>query len=374
MNGIMNFKKGTKMLVQKYLNDNTFEDLEKNFGIVANMYDDRVVLNYHQIDSYKHRFDPMVMECRALILRRSDNAVLCRSFDRFWNFGEDPDSDRFNISNAIAYEKIDGSIMNVYHDGNSWCVSTRKMAFAEGEVPNKKRTYHNVFCEALEGDPNEVFNPISKDLTIIFEMVSPETRIVTPYKEPALYLLAVRNKHTGVFLEIEKTYFWKTNGGRWVYPQDYEFNSFDHIILAAKELPAMQEGYVLKQKTTDWRLKVKNPAYLAIAHLRENGAITEKRIVRLVFMQDHEEYLINFPEDRSEFEPYIKAYDRMVNEVMENWNEYNGIEDQKEFAMKIINCHAKGVLFAMRKGKKLSDILEDFHDNYKIRLLKGYIK
>jgi hypothetical protein len=361
-----------KMLIQKYLLTHSYDDLEKEFGVIVNVYDDRVVLNYHQIDSYKHRFNPMVMECRALILRRSDHAVLCRSFDRFFNYGEDPNSDRFNVTKSVAYDKIDGSIMNVYHDGYKWCVSTRKMAFAEGEIPNKKRTYYDVFCDALDADPNDVFKDIDKNFTTIFEMVSPETRIVTPYKEPALYLLDVRDRNTGFHLGHKVAFFWKNDGGRWFYPQEYKFNSFDDIVHASKKLPAMEEGYVVC--LDDWKIKVKNPAYLAIAHLRDNGAITEKRVVKLVFMQDHVEYLVHFPEDKPEFEPYIKAYREMIKDITISWTKYGAIEDQKDFAMKIIDKPCKGVLFAMKKGKKISEILDGFTDNYRTRLLRGYIK
>jgi len=361
------------MLVQDYLKTHTYKDLEEEFGIIVGEYDDRIVLNYHQIDSYKHRFNPMVMECRALILRRDDHEVLCRSFDRFWNYGEDPNSDDFNVLRSIAYDKIDGSIMNVYHDGIHWCVSSRKMAFAEGLVPNKKRSYSDLFIEALGGQLDDVFSNINRNLTIIFEMVSPETRIVTPYKEPQLYLLNVRERLTGEFLGHELAYNWSTTG-RWRYPYDHKFESFDDIVLASKKLPAMEEGYVVKDGS--WMIKVKNPAYLAIAHLRDNGAITEKRVVKLVFMQDHTEYLIHFPEDQPEFDPYIKAYDKMIENIKVTDEYTHAIEDQKEYAMSIKDCHAKSILFAMRKdwNKSVYDILEGLTDNYKVRLIKGYMK
>jgi hypothetical protein len=260
------------------------------------------------------------------------------------------------------------------------------MAFAEGLVPNKKRSYCDLFVETLGGEIDDVFSNISEDLTIIFEMVSPETRIVTPYKEAALYLLNVRDRLTGEYLGLESTYYWSTDiNARWKYPLEYSFDTFDDIVLASKKLPAMEEGYVVKDGS--WMIKVKNPAYLAIAHLRENGAITEKRVVKLVYMQDHEEYLIHFPEDQQEFDPYIKAYDKMIENIKIT-NEYShAIEDQKEYAMAIIDCPAKSILFAMRKdwiknefaldhnmNKTISDILDGLTDNYKVRLIKGYMK
>jgi hypothetical protein len=360
--------------VQKYLKDHTYEQLEEEFGITAStQYDDRVVLNYHQIDSYKHRFDPIVMECRGLILSKPDHKILCRSFDRFWNYGEDPKSDEFDIIKATVDDKIDGSMCNVYYDGDKWYVATRKMAFAEGLVPNKKKTYADIFEEAIGDEVDKVFYSISKDLVIIFEMVSPETRVVTPYPEKQVYLLDVRNKDTGIFLGNDITYFWPiSKEAKWLYPDKHEFGTWKEIIRSSNDLPAMEEGYVAK--IGDWRIKVKNPAYLAIAHLRENGAITEKRVVKLVFMQDHIEYLIHFPEDQPEFDPWINAYDKMIKNIKITDEYTHAIEDQKEYALSIVDCPAKGVLFAMRKGRDMYDIMENFTDNYKVNLLKGYIK
>jgi hypothetical protein len=360
--------------VQKYLKNHPYEQLTEELGIkVKDEYDDRVVLNYHQIDSYKHRFNPIVMECRGLILSKPDHEILCRSFDRFWNYGEDPNSDKFDITKAVATDKIDGSLCNVYNDGDKWQVATRQMAFAEGSIPNKKKTYADIFQEAIGDDINKIFEFISNDLTIIFEIVSPETRVVTPYKDKAVYLLDVRNRDTGLYLGNEMTRFWViTKNTKWLYPKKYEFKTWEEVIEASKVLPAMEEGYVTK--IDSWRIKLKNPAYLAIAHLRENGAITEKRVVKLIFMQDHEEYLLHFPEDKQEFMPYIIAYTQMLSDIMLKQEEFGKIEDQKEFALAIADCPAKGVLFAMRKGRKLSDILENFTDNYKTNLLKEYIK
>ena len=361
------------LYVQEYLKDHTYEELTEQFGItVSTQYDDRVVLNYHQIDSYKCRFDPIVMECRGLILSKPDHKILCRSFDRFWNYGEDPQSDEFDITKATVDDKIDGSLANVYHDGTRWCVATRKMAFAEGPVPNKKKTYADIFEEAIGDEVDNVFQEIGKHLNIIFEMVSPETRVVTPYPDKKVYLLDVRNRDTGLFLGNESTYYWRIPKAKWLYPEKHEFGTWKEVIRSSNDLPAMEEGYVAK--IGSWRIKIKNPAYLAIAHLRDNGAITEKRVVKLVFMQDHVEYLVHFPEDTPEFEPWMKAYQEMIQDVTIKWTTFGSIKDQKEFAMAIKGCSGAGALFAMRKGKKLTDILEGFTDNYKINLLKGYIK
>ncbi len=354
----------------KYLETHTYNDLEKEFGIKAKVYDDRVVLNYSQIDSPKHH--PIVKECRALILSIPDHEIMSRAFDRFFNYGEDPNTKDFDITKAEVTEKVDGSLMPVYHDGAKWQVATRQMAFAEGQTPSG-RTFREVFVEALGGEPNDVFKEISKDLVIICELVSPESRVVKPYEKPCVYVLDVRNKYTGLLLGRQLSYHWTIpEYAKWRYPFPYEFETWDDCLLAAKRLPAMDEGYVANQN--NWRIKVKNPAYLAIANLRMNGIINEKRIILLVLMNDQDEYLQYFPEDQKEFDPYLEAYETMILEIDKHWVAHKNTEDQKEFALAIKDCHAKNILFGMRnKNQTIPEVIENMTDNAKVRLLKGYV-
>ena len=358
--------------VQEYLQTHTYQDLETEFGIKVNEYDDRVVLNYSQIDSPKHH--PIVKECRALILSKPNHEVLCRAFDRFFNYGEDPNTKEFDVPKSTVNEKVDGSLMPVYHDGAKWQVSTRQMAFAEGETFNG-RTFREVFIEAIGGDPDDIFKGINDDLVIIFELVSPETRVVKIYKEPAVYLLEVRNRVTGEYLGQEDTYNWEIpQGTTWWYPERYEFETWDDCLKAVKELPTLDEGYVATA-INGWKIKIKNPAYLAVAHLRMNGVMSEKRVILLVMMNDHEEYLSYFPEDQGNFDPYIEAYENMMVEIHEMWAKHKDKEDQKEFALAIKDCHAKNILFGMRNKKYTVDqAVDNMTDNAKERLLKGYVR
>lgn len=356
----------------EYLKTCIYKDLKSEFGIKVKEYDDRVVLNYSQIDSPKYH--PIVKECRALILSKPDHRVLSRAFDRFFNYNEDPNRKKFNINKAIVDEKIDGSLMSVYHDGQKWQVASRGTAFAEGEVPEGNgRTFRDVFIEALNGDPNDVFKKIDKDLVMIFELVSPETRIVKPYENSEVYLLEVRNRVTGLFHGRPTVYYWDIPyGTKWKYPRTYEFKTWDDCLKASKELPAMDEGYVAIDDK--WRIKVKNPSYLAIAHLKNNGVMSEKRIILLVLENDHEEYLGYFPEDQKNFDPYIEAYENMILDIHKHWKQYKDIEEQKEFASAVKDCHAKHILFGMRnKRKEIYDVIENMTDNAKVYLIKGYV-
>ena len=359
--------------VQKYLLNHTLEDLENEFGIVITYYNDRVVLNYSQIDSPK--FHPICDECRGLILSYPDYKVLCRSFDRFYNLGENGyfNEYEFDITRAYSEVKVDGSLINIYHDRNNWCAATRKRAFAEGET-NKGNTFKDVVNRALGYPVEEIDFGGFHDLTLICEVVSPETRVVVPYKEYRIYLLAARFRNTGRYIsrpDLE----WIAYELGMATVACYDFKSFDDVIKACKELKPMAEdgeGYVCFDEYTHNRVKIKNPGYLAIAHLRNNGAISNKRIAVLVFNNDYDEYLNYFPEDKEFFDPYILAYHNMIKDIYDYWNLYGDINSQKEFALTIKDFIIAPILFSIRKGLTMEEIFDNMTDKKKEELLVKY--
>jgi T4 RnlA family RNA ligase len=340
---------GTQVRVLHYLQNHPIIDLHNNFGIKVKEYADRFVLNYDQIASADFRFEPVVMECRNLILSR-DYKVLHRSFDRFFNYGEDPDTDKFDISKCHIDEKLDGSLIGFYHDGIAWNFCTRQSAFAEGYLPEKKITY----AQLIQDVPGieKLYGLCRKEYSYIFEIVSPKNRVLTPYQETKLVLLAVRNKETGDFLDRER----EAQNIHWdVLPKTYAFKSFDGITQAVKELPVVNEGYVCKTEN-NWFLKIKNPAYVALSLLHGNNGISPNNILRLVRNFDESEYLSYFPEDRQYFEGYFVVRDNMEHYFQNLYEKYRHIENQKDFALAIQDVPFKHILFSMRQGISFKDI------------------
>jgi hypothetical protein len=354
--------------VVQFIRSLGIDRLEKDLGVVVNRYDDRVTLNYSQVDSPKRH--PVVDECRGLILSWLGLDVLSRAFDRFYNHGEDPDSKAFPMTEAVATEKIDGSLISVYHDGQRWRAATRKMAFAEGETL-RGNTFHQVFERALGATVEDKFVGMDEKCTYVFEVVSSETRVVTPYKDTKCYLLTIRDKEAGDELSWEQTKDIASEEG-WSVPREYAFSDLETVLGAARDLPAMEEGYVCRayRDGKPWRLKIKNPSYLAIAHLRGNGAVSVKRMAILVVNGDAGEYLSYFPEDKPLFRPYQDAWGD-AQRLVEELSVWLPMESQKEFALKVKDTPVAPLMFQIRKGQAVEDIIEKMTDNAKERLLEG---
>jgi len=361
--------------VQKYLIENGLQSLKDNYGMIAKEYDDFVVINYSQIDSPKN--DPITNECRGLILSTDFNKVLCRSFDRFYNLGES-NQNIDNIKDYTILEKYDGSLINVWYNDfeEKWQISTRGTAYAESETP-----YGRTFKEIIENDVLDVslqesFYNEPHHLTFIFELIGPENRVVKSYKEPKLVLLGVRVRDYGNFIPydyLRAYYFLFVNKNIFVADK-YEFPSIDELVENLKSLNAMDEGYVLWNEKTGHRVKIKNPAYVQIHKLRDNGVLVPRRIVSLVNMNEHEEYLAYFPEDRQFFNPYINAYNKLREEIDRLWDNTKGIKDQKKFALQVKDKPYASILFSLRKEftirdsfdkiniKKLTEIVEKYKE------------
>lgn len=360
--------------VQKFIHDNGLDLLSEHpYFIDVNKYNDSglIVLNYSLLNSDKH--DPIVKECRGLILDTKNNySVVARSFDRFHNYKECPLVKNYNIGDAYVLEKIDGSLMTAYYHNNKWNISTRRRAFAEGEAGLSNYTFREIFEKTFD---LHKLNQYRKDLNFVFELTSPETRIVTQYTEYKSYLLTIRNRKTGeelsnihinliaLDLQIDR-------------PKMFKMTLYSDIVTALRQLHPLNEGYVCLWEDNDskshYRVKIKNPSYLAIAHLRENGVISEKRVILLTVSGDEKEYLIYFPEDRKIFQPYIDVFNKIKDDINSLWNKNKDIEDKKEFAFKIKDHPVGLILFQLRKGRSLDDIFYKLTENSKIKLFEEY--
>ena len=217
----------------------------------------------------------------------------------------------------------------------------------------------------------DIFKTVDPDLTLIFEMVSPKNRIVKRYTEDCAYLLGVRHRKTGEEYNDNELKEFANKLGLKV-PQLFSFNSKEAVFDFLQSIDPFDEGFVCVNYRTMHRIEIKNPSYVAIAHLRDNGVISPKRIALLVMEQDHEEYLSIFPEDKQFFDPYIGAYERMIADIKDAQSKYSSIVDQKEFALAIQNIPVKSILFQLRKGFSFEDVIKKLSIDSQLGLLEKY--
>ena len=177
------------MEVIKFLkaNGNNFQKLTDVYGIKVKDYPEQklVVLNYDQINSPK--MEPIVQECRGIILDYALN-VVCRPFDRFFNYGE-AETDKMDLTEYTYFPKLDGSLIKVYYWNNSWRIATRGTGFVgydkEGipRVKVKSAAYvaiHHIRGEGL--NPKRIAELVISGEEEEYLTYFPEDRdTITPY-------------------------------------------------------------------------------------------------------------------------------------------------------------------------------------------------
>lgn len=366
-------------LLSGYGSEEALDHLSDELGIRCKVYHEEglVVLNYDQINSPKT--DKIVMECRGLILSLDTFEVVSRSFDRFFNWGEAPDTCKdFNFDTATIYEKADGSLIKVYYWNDEWRISTRGTAFAETENYSG-RTFKDLVLEAF-GVTEEGFQDSCSGLftntTYIFELTHPDNRVVTPYAKPGMVLLGARNNYTGEefsYIRLSLCPIWVENLSFRV-AKTFSFSSSEDMKEAAATLPNLQEGYVCHDPVSGKRVKVKSPAYLAVHRLRGDNVPSPKRIMQLVLTKEEEEYLLYFPEERKRFSPYVVALSELEEEISSTWKTVSSVTDQKEFALAVKDYKYSACLFSAKSsGKPPVQVFHNSKDSYKLKTLTSFI-
>ena len=390
--------------VQKYLKEKGLDSLVKEFNIKVNDYPDIVVLNYCQISSPK--FNPICDECRSLILEKNTWKVLSYPFQRFYNAGEgvnDCESSplkkmfpnlypvriasysklnlkSYQIKNAIIEHKIDGSIVTLWFFNGKWNVSTRSMAYAEGQT-NMGRTFAQVFEDAVR--KTDFYKTLEndhllRDYCFTFELTSAENRVVTPFTDPNITLIGARYlKEESNYRELSRA---ELSHLAQVFkvdrPKTYKASSYEELVELVNSFHCLQEGTVLVWEVENGshiRLKCKNVSYLAIAHMRNNGAVSPKRILTLIMENEQAEYKNYFPEDSKYIDfvelEYVQLKERIKSIYRDNMN----LVSQKDFALaimpKTVYKFEQGVIFTMRKnGGTVEEILKEIGPD---RIAKG---
>ena len=269
---------------------------------------------------------------------------------------------------AVAYEKIDGSLIRIFFYGNKWNIATRGTAFAESTVNGFDLTFKDLVLKALNLD-EQAFqwscdDLLDEEVTYVCEITSLENRVVRAYTGYTLYYLASRNNKTYQYVDSSGVC---ANLGMKL-PRKYSFSSIEACQEVVKNLKNLDEGYVLYQDGVPI-CKIKSPAYCAVHLLRGEG-LNPKRISELVLTGEQEEYLTYFPEDRDFVQPYVQMLQSILVELDLAYSLHKDAEVQKDFALAVKNVKGSGVLFSARKNKStVQEAWKIQTDTFKLKML-----
>ena len=254
------------------------------YNLIIKEEGDLVMLKYNQLAS--DFSEPIVQECRGIILYKKTWDVVCWPFSKFFNYGE-PYAAELDESKIYVYQKVDGSLIKVWFFEGVWRLSSNGVIDASEAVVNDNINLASLFLKTLReyGLTWESFtSTLDKEYTYMYELATPDNKVVVPYEDYNLFYLGQRHNRTG-----QEVY----------YPDDrisnvgvYTFQTINDVINSANELPDSEEGYVVRDRNWN-RVKIKNPVYFMLHKIANNG---KPDILQYVLEHNENELLAYFPE------------------------------------------------------------------------------
>jgi hypothetical protein len=292
--------------VQEFLLNHSLSDLEKQKGVYSRFSEKNPLkfsLNYDQIEAKSG--DEITEECRGLVLELKDKKnvskdetvgntnLLCFGFKRFYNDG-DPCAASIDWNNAVFFEKLDGTLCQVYWDPTlkRFCVATRSVPDADVPFENVTgKTFRQLFEQAavatyLNQRPNDT-NPqrffdmwLHSKFTYMFELCTPENEVLVSHREHKIWLLGARNNET--LLEEDVTTKKYTDHFDVCPSYLLSFETMHKFVLDRSD-PRKYEGLVIRDKFFN-RIKIKDLAYVIASKLKDRAVKSPRALLELILI------------------------------------------------------------------------------------------
>ncbi len=338
-----------QLLLQQYLRaGNTPDSLGEKF-IKHRRHAKYPHLVLFKYDIFAQFSDPLVCECRGIVLDELDNwNVVSRSFDKFFNFGEGHAAE-IDWDTARVQEKLDGSLCVMYHYNNEWHVATSGTPDACGEVHDSEWRFADYFWDTFKAQGGTLPGPGREDLCFAFELMGPLNRIVVVHDKPWLRLLAVRERLTGTELD-PNVYSMDVNVPA---VRSFALSSIQQIVESFEHIsPVSQEGYIVVDGEHR-RIKIKHPGYVALHHAKDG--MSPRAFAEIARSGEVPEVIAAFPEFGTLLQDARDKYMQFVGAATADYERMKSIEIQKDFALEALKRPYSAVLFQMRKGKDLRE-------------------
>lgn len=214
---------------------------------------------------YDDAWDGVTEMCRGLVIDDKDN-IIARPLRKFHNWERYNELNTVPSGNFTTFEKLDGSMIQVFNYNGNWVISSK----GSFESP------HAVKASQILSKIGHI-NELDPDYNYVFELITPEHRIVVDYgNKEDLVLLAIINNKTGNEKDI--------NDYSHLFTLPRVFDYKDSFDLYKQSIPSEEEGYVIKFDCGE-RMKIKGSHYLFLHKIITN--CTYRDIWRLLKNNDN---------------------------------------------------------------------------------------
>ena len=266
--------------------------------------------------------------CRSII-SNEDNQIVCysppKSIDRNTFANKYPVLD----SNFIVEELVEGTMINMFYDKGHWEISTKGVIGANTRFfkTSDKTNFRKMFFDTFFNS-GLTYEMLDKNYCYSFVLQHPHNRIVVPFTEPNLKLVAVYHIETneeGDFVVniIDKYSYWLTHlNSTMVQINDtYEILPYEKLDEKYASMNTSYDilGYVVYNTTTDERMKVRNPMYEEVKALRGNQTKLQFQYLSLRSQGKVKDYLKYYPESKRDFSKYRDDVHRFTSTLYTNY-------------------------------------------------------
>ena len=256
--------------------------------------------------------------CRSVIINNNNKVVgiappksiPCEDFIKRYSEGSD---------GIVAEEFIEGTMINVFWDNSiglngGWEISTRNTVGATSSFYKgpKSKTFRDMFLEALK-ECDLLLDNLEKEYCYSFVLQHPANRIVVPFKNPQLYLVAVYsifNEQDHVYAKVHNSHdfrdVFKALNTSIRFPEIYKFTTYSELIEKYGSMNTSYDvvGVVLHNNITGERAKIRNPVYEQVKNLRGNQPKLQYQYLCLRKEGRVGEFLKFYPENKKSFSTY----------------------------------------------------------------------
>ena len=304
--------------------DDLLESLNKNKNIIKKELDDDVIsYNFSRNVFERGIWNDMTVKARGLFIDRETSAIVARSYDKFFGWGER----NLNSTNYLkqvlkfpvsAYRKYNGFLGLISYN------KKKDKLFISSKSTNKG-TFAEMVAEAFSNLPTscliEAFLK-ENDVTMIFEVIDKRDPHIIKYNENHLVLLdIVTNSFMPEFLAYDALKAVGDIYGLEVKEKDYTFNNWEELVSFKMQMDNDSsqevEGWVFSDMN-NYMIKYKTPFYNWWKRMRGvKDRIAKGSPTRQVFASKKEVELVNLMKEM----PAEELAKMSIIDVREKYNE-----------------------------------------------------
>lgn len=347
-----------KMQLQQYLrNGGSLDDLQNNYHLN---------IRYHQeyrnlvMFKYAHNCfdfsDRKTQEARGIIFDSTNWDIVSYPYDKFFEIGHKY-APKVDVEHSVIYEKLDGSLMTLYHYDGQWHVASSGVPDASGRVNGKDGMTFNFLFWTTWHELNYML-PDDEDMCYVFELMSPYNRIIVEHKTSNIVLHGARNIHT--LQEYDPMWIADIYNWNCVPIHDFNITSLQELITIANDLdPIRSEGFIVCDRDYN-RVKIKGKEYLRYAHIGSKLFSNPKKALIMAIQGKCDDIITFYPSYTQEYRQLTRQYNELCDEIQITYDTYKHLP-QKEFALQIRDVWYRSCLFDMRKQ---TVVIREWLNNY----------